>query len=24
LDIYAINYNILKVTSGMGGVIYSN
>jgi hypothetical protein len=24
LDIYAINYNILKVTSGMGGVVYSN
>ena len=24
LDIYAVNYNILKVTSGMGGVIYSN
>ena len=24
LDIYAVNYNILKVTSGMGGVVYSN
>ena len=24
IDIYAVNYNILKVTSGMGGVVYSN
>jgi hypothetical protein len=22
-DIYAVNYNILKVTSGMGGLVYS-
>jgi hypothetical protein len=24
VDIYALNYNILKITSGMGGVVYSN
>ena len=24
LDIYAINYNILKIKAGMGGVVFSN
>jgi Major capsid protein N-terminus/Large eukaryotic DNA virus major capsid protein len=24
LEIYAVSYNILKITSGMGGVVYSN
>jgi hypothetical protein len=24
IDIYAINYNILRINSGMGGVVYSN
>ena len=24
LDIYAINYNVLRIMSGMGGLAYSN
>ena len=24
VNIYAINYNILKIMSGMGGILYSN
>ena len=24
IDVYAINYNILRITSGMGSIVYSN
>tara|TARA_B100001093_G_C26826837_1_gene1014419 strand:+ start:943 stop:2154 length:1212 start_codon:yes stop_codon:yes gene_type:complete len=24
IDVYAINYNVLRITSGMGGLVYSN
>jgi hypothetical protein len=24
IDIYAVNYNIFRINSGMGGVVYSN
>ena len=24
IDVYAVNYNILRITNGMGGLAYSN